>query len=144
LTDWLLLTSEALAVGRALEFLADPSAGGIDVFLGTTRAQIGASGQKLIALDYEAYDAMVAGQFAKMAAEARQKWPVVKLVILHREGRVALGEPSVLIGVSTPHRAEAFAACRWLIDALKSEVAIWKKEIWEGGEGTWVNPKSPN
>jgi len=64
----------------------------------------------------------------------------VKLALLHRTGRVAIGEPSVLIAVSTPHRGDAFAACRWLIDTLKKDAAIWKKEVWADGSGTWIHP----
>jgi molybdopterin synthase catalytic subunit len=66
---------------------------------------------------------------------------ILNLALLHRTGRVPPAEPSVVIAVSTPHRAEAFDACRWLIDTLKAEVAIWKKEAWADGTGTWVDPQ---
>jgi molybdopterin synthase catalytic subunit len=141
MSDWLAILDTPLPVAEAIAFVTDPAAGGIATFLGTTRRQTEADGKRLIALDYEAYTEMAAAQLQKLAAEARQKWPVVKLVILHRTGRVALGEPSVLIAVSTPHRADAFAACRWLIDTLKSSAAIWKKEIWSDGAATWVHPE---
>jgi len=124
----------------ALRFVTDPCAGGIDVFLGTTRSEESADGRDLIALDYEAYGEMALKQMRDLASRARERWPVSKLAILHRTGRVAVAEPSVIIAVSTPHRADAFAACKFLIDSLKAEVAIWKKEIWTDGSGTWVHP----
>lgn len=122
----------------ALSFVSDPAAGGIDVFLGTTRGERNADGRDLVALDYEAYPEMALSQMRDLAARARQRWPVAKLAVVHRVGRVPVGEASVLIAVSCPHRAEAFDACRWLIDTLKAEVPIWKKEIWSDGSGRWV------
>jgi molybdopterin synthase catalytic subunit len=140
LTDWIEILTSPLSPADAARFVTDPAAGGIGLFLGTTRQEQNPAGQSLLALDYEAYAEMAIGQLHDLARRARDRWPIVRLVILHRVGRVAVGEPSVLIAVSTPHRAEAFEACRFLIDALKSEAAIWKKEIWEDGTGTWVHP----
>jgi molybdopterin synthase catalytic subunit len=137
---WLEITPNALSVQAAVMFVTSPAAGGIDVFLGTTRSETNSQGQRLVALDYEAYQEMAYEQLRNLGRSVRQKCPVIKLAILHRTGRVELGEPSVIIAVSTPHRAEAFEACRWLIDALKKDVAIWKKEVWAGGESTWVHP----
>jgi molybdopterin synthase catalytic subunit len=141
-TDWLQIQADAIDTDKAIAFVADPRAGGIDVFLGTTRAERHADGRDLVALDYEAYTDMAAKQLQQLAATARLRWPIVKLVILHRMGRVALAEPSVVIAVSCPHRGDAFEACRWLIDALKADVTIWKKEVWSDGNGTWVHPIS--
>jgi molybdopterin synthase catalytic subunit len=142
-TDWLGLCADALPVAEATAFIADPAAGGLAVFLGTTRAQSGAAGQSLLALDYQAYAEMAEKQLADLARRVRQRWPVVKLVILHRTGRVPVAQASVLVAVSTPHRNEAFDACRWLIDSLKHEATIWKKEIWSDGAATWVEPRPP-
>ena len=139
-TDWIGLTADPLPAADAVAFVADPSAGGVAVFLGTTRADANPAGRPLAALDYEAYPEMAGKQLHDLARRARGRWPVVKLAVLHRTGRVGLGEPSVLIAVSTPHRAAAFDACRWLIDTLKAEATIWKKEVWEDGTGTWGNP----
>jgi molybdopterin synthase catalytic subunit len=133
--DCIEIKSEPLETSAALEFVAAPEAGGISVFSGTTRAQAALGGRRLIALDYEAYTEMAEKQMRDLARRARERWPIVRLAILHRVGRVALGQASVLIAVSTPHRAESFEACRWLIDTLKAEVAIWKKEIWDDGTG---------
>jgi len=141
MTDWTALTAEPLAVAQSVDFLYDNGAGGVSVFLGTTRAEQNGNGAELLALEYEAYESMAREQLQALAGRARERWPILKLVILHRIGRVALGEPSVFIGVCTPHRAEAFEACRWLIDTLKAEATIWKKEIWSDGEGDWVHPQ---
>jgi molybdopterin synthase catalytic subunit len=136
--DWIALSADPLDAGAATAFVTDHNAGGIAVFLGTTRAETSPEGRTLLALDYEAYSEMAGAQLIDLGRRARGPWPVLKLVLLHRTGRVALGEASVLIAVSTPHRAEAFEACRWIIDTLKVEVAIWKKEVWDDGSGTWV------
>ncbi len=138
--DQIQLTSEPLDASAAVAFVTDGRAGGIDVFLGITRAETSPDGRELVALDYEAYEQMAGEQLRDLARRAREQWPIVKLALLHRTGRVAIGEPSVLIAVSTPHRGDAFDACRWLIDTLKKDVAIWKKESWSDGAGTWVHP----
>jgi molybdopterin synthase catalytic subunit len=138
--DQVLLAPEPLEVSAAIARLTDPSAGGVSIFLGTTRAEKNADGRVLLALDYEAYPEMATAQLTDLARRARDCWHISRLVIQHRTGRVAVGEASVLIAVSTPHRAEAFEACKWLIDTLKSEAAIWKKEIWGDGTSTWVHP----
>jgi molybdopterin synthase catalytic subunit len=138
--DRIELTNSPIAL--AMDQLLDATAGGIAIFLGCTRAETHADGRRLVALDYEAYQEMAVKQMHDLAAAARSKWPVIKLTMLHRVGRVGLGEPSVLIAVSTPHRGEAFEACRWLIDTLKKDVAIWKKEVWDDGAMSWVDPPS--
>jgi molybdopterin synthase catalytic subunit len=129
---------------RAADTVRDGRAGGVAVFLGCTRAESHADGRTLIALDYEAYEPMAVTQMHALAREARSRWPVVRLVMLHRIGHVGLGEPSVLIAVSTPHRGDAFDACRWLIDTLKRDVTIWKKEVWDNGGSSWVHPDPGN
>jgi len=139
--DWIAILPGALRVEDAVRFVTDPRAGGIDIFLGTTRQERSADRRELLALDYEAYEQMAIDQMRKLACAARGKWPIVKLAILHRVGRVALGEPSVIIAVASPHRAESFDACRFLIDELKKEVTIWKKEVWADGSQTWVHPQ---
>jgi molybdopterin synthase catalytic subunit len=142
--DWVELSASPLSAQAAVQFVTDAAAGGIDVFLGTTRFEKSPDGRGLLRLDYEAYREMALQQMHDLAARARQQWPIVKLALLHRTGPVAPGEPSVVIAVSCPHRGDAFAACRWLIDTLKSEVAIWKKEVWADGSGTWVDPHTPH
>jgi molybdopterin synthase catalytic subunit len=140
-TDWIELLPMPLDAAAVERFVADPAAGGICTFAGTTRAETNPAGRALVALDYEAYPEMATKQLRDLAARARAQWPIVKLALLHRLGRVPIAEASVLIAVSTPHRAESFAACRFLIDELKKDVAIWKQEVWDGGEATWVHPQ---
>jgi molybdopterin synthase catalytic subunit len=136
MVDWVEILDRPLDLDESVKFISDPAAGGIDVFLGVTRAE-----GDLVALDYEAYAEMAQGQLIDLCGKARAKWGVLKIALLHRIGRVAIGEPSVIIAVSSAHRAQAFDACRFLIDELKRDVAIWKKEVWAGREGTWVHPR---
>ena len=132
------LVAGPLDVGAAIASVSEAAAGGVAVFLGTTRAEAHPDGRLLVALDYEAYPEMAGAQLRDLAERARARWPVLRLAVLHRTGRVAVGEPSVLIAVATPHRGEAFEACRWLIDTLKAEAAIWKQEVWSDGHTSWV------
>lgn len=136
--DWVQLHDQPIDAGPVVQFVADEQAGGMAVFLGTTRAESSADGKALVALEYEAYGEMALQQMRHLAADARRRWPVRRLALLHRTGRVPLAQPSVIIAVSTPHRVDAFTCSRWLIDTLKAEVAIWKKEIWADGSQTWV------
>ncbi len=136
--DWIALVSHELWVGTAVKLVSDSRAGGIDIFLGTTRAERSPDGRELLALDYEAYGEMALEQMRRLAKTARQNWPIVRLALLHRVGRVLVGKPSVIIAVATPHRADAFDACRFLIDAVKKDVPIWKKQIWDNGDSAWV------
>jgi molybdopterin synthase catalytic subunit len=138
--DWIEILPTPLDANRAIAFVAAPEAGGIDVFLGATRAEKSSEGRDLVALDYEAYQEMAIQQMHELASRAREKWPIVKLALLHRVGRVAIAEPSVVIAVSCPHRGQAFEACRFFIDELKAQVTIWKKEVWADGSTSWVDP----
>lgn len=138
--DWIQLHDQPIDMGPVVQFVTDAEAGGIAVFLGTTRAERNAAGQALVALHYEAYREMARQQMDDLARGARERWPVRRVSILHRMGRVPVGEPSVIIAVATPHRADAFDACRWIIDSLKAEVAIWKQEVWDDGARRWVHP----
>jgi molybdopterin synthase catalytic subunit len=138
--DWVQLLDHPLDTPAAASFVTDPQAGGIAIFLGTTRAETDSRGKALAALDYDAYCEMACTQLKDLASSAHQRWPICRLAILHRLGRVPLGEPSVIVAVSTPHRADAFEGCRWIIDTLKAQVAIWKKEVWEDGSENWVQP----
>lgn len=139
--DLIQLQSGALDVTQAVAHVTDGRAGGIDVFLGTTRAEMSPEHQGLVALDYEAYQEMALKELTGLAADARSRFPIIKLAIMHRLGRVRVTEPSVIIAVSCPHRAESFEACRFLIDGLKAKVPIWKKEVWSDGTGSWVHPE---
>lgn len=140
-SDRIEIHAEPLDPAAAIAAVADPSAGGVDVFLGTTRGEVRASDRvELVALDYEAYEEMAVAQLRELVTAARARWPIVRCVILHRTGRVGLAEASVLIAVACPHRVAAFEACRFLIDELKKSVAIWKKEVWADGSVSWIHP----
>jgi molybdopterin synthase catalytic subunit len=132
------LSASPLSVEAATRFVTDAQVGGITIFIGTTRAESSPASQPLVALDYEAYPEMALQQMHDLAQRAWQRWPIVRLAMLHRSGRVDVGEPSVIIAVACAHRGESFDACEWLIDTLKQEVAIWKKEVWADGTGTWA------
>ena len=113
-------------------------AGAVLLFLGTTREFTG--GKQTVTLDYEAYNDMALKKMVELEETARSRWELVDCGIIHRLGNVPLGEPSVAIAVSSAHRANAFDAGRWLIDTLKEEVPIWKREHWSDGTQEWVHP----
>ena len=115
--------------------VGNPAAGAIVTFAGTTRRDN--AGRKVTRLEYEAYEPMALSEMRKLAREAGQRWPIVRIAITHRIGAVEIGETSVAIAVSAAHRGAAFDACRFAIDRLKETVPIWKKEYFEGGE-IWI------
>jgi molybdopterin synthase catalytic subunit len=109
--------------------------GALVVFEGTTRSP--SEGRVVTRLEYEAYEERVVAQLRALATEAASRWGLGGVVAMHRTGIVPIGEPSVLVACAAPHRGEAFEAARWLIDTIKADAAIWKKEIFEDGEA-WV------
>lgn len=131
--DWLGLGSQPLPVDAALSWATRPGCGAVVLFSGTVRDH--AEGRPGVSeLEYEAYSEQVEPRLARIATEARRRWPGLgRVVLLHRTGVLAVGESSVIVVVSAPHRGEAFEAARWAIDTLKSTVPIWKRETWEGG-----------
>lgn len=133
------LTREPIDYHALTEAVRSPHCGGVALFLGTVRDLTGE--QVTAHLDYDAYPAMVERKLAEIEAEVRARWPVGGVAIVHRLGRLAVGEVSVAVAVSCPHRAEAFAACRWAIDAVKELVPIWKKDHGPDGAGEWVHPE---
>ena len=129
------LTKEPINVNDVIDAVYDTRAGAVDVFIGWVRDRT--SEKQVVRLEFEAYEKMAVSEMQKIADMASSKWPVCKLSIVHRVGELQLGELPVVIAVSTPHRADAFEACRYVIDTLKQTVPIWKKEIFEDGE-VWV------
>ncbi|HEY8774665.1 MAG TPA: molybdenum cofactor biosynthesis protein MoaE [Gaiellaceae bacterium] len=129
------LSEEPLDPAAVIREVSDPRAGGIATFIGTTRVE--SRGRTVHYLDYEAYGGMAEQVMAELADELKRKHDLCELAITHRIGRVDIGEPSVVIAVSAPHRAAALAACREAIDTLKETVPLWKKEVYEGGE-EWI------
>ena len=128
-----MLTAEPLAVETAMGWVTRPGCGAQVVFSGTVRDHAeGRSGVSRI--EYEAYTEQVEARLADITREARHRWPMIgRIALLHRVGELTVGETSVLVVVSAPHRAEAFEAARWSIDVLKETVPIWKRETWQGG-----------
>lgn len=130
---WIALTNAPLPVGDALDWAVQPGCGAVVLFSGTVRDH--AEGRPGVTkLVYEAYTEQVEPKLAAIAEEARRQWPVGRLALLHRVGELVIGESSVIVVASTPHRPEAFDAARFCIDTLKATVPIWKRETWEGGE----------
>jgi len=116
-------------------------AGAVCSFLGTVREMTG--DRQTLALDYEAYPVMARKTLEDLEIQARKRWPILGLAMVHRVGHLELGEISVVVAVSCPHRREAFEACQWLVDSLKEVVPIWKKEVWADGTEEWVQPGRP-
>jgi molybdopterin synthase catalytic subunit len=129
------LTREALDRDALVAAVSHPSVGGIVVFEGVVRDN--ARGKQVRYLEYDVYQEMAELQIHSIIAEARQRWGVERVAVAHRFGRMEVGEASVIIAVASPHRAEAFEACRYIIDTLKTTVPIWKKEVSISGE-EWV------
>jgi molybdopterin synthase catalytic subunit len=134
------LTGGPISTDRVLRAVADPRAGAVVLFLGVVRDN--ARGRRVDHLVYEAYETLARREMAKIAAAVAERWPVTRIAIVHRTGRLGVGEPSVAVAVSAPHRGDAFDAGRYTIDTLKQTVPIWKKEVWEGG-AAWIGAEHP-
>ena len=132
------ITETAIDHAAVTERVRSNRAGAVCTFLGTVREFTGE--RRTVALSYEAYPEMALKKMAELEAEARRRWPVIEVAMVHRVGELDLGEVSVVVALSCPHRHDAFEACRWLIDTLKEVVPIWKKENWEDGGQEWIHP----
>ncbi len=134
--DWIAVGPEQIDPASALGAVAHPRCGAVVLFLGTVRDHSpGIEG--VTHLEYEAYGDVVEDKIAEIVAEARERWPVERVAAVHRTGELAIGEISVAVAASSPHRKDAFEAGRYLIDELKQRAPIWKKEHWPGG-AEWV------
>jgi len=132
------LSDRPLDTGAVTARVAGPGMGGIVVFAGAVRDQ--ARGREIRHLEYEAYPGMAEREMERIADEAAGRWPGARVAIAHRTGHLEIGELAVVVAAAAPHRAEAFAACRFAIDALKERVPIWKKEFAADGE-YWVDER---
>jgi molybdopterin synthase catalytic subunit/molybdopterin converting factor small subunit len=130
-----LLSEEPLSLDRVVDEVRSDDAGAIATFTGTTRVH--SRGRAVTHLDYEAYEGMAEQVMTEIAEKLRERYALTGIAIHHRIGRVGIGETSVAIAVSAPHRGDALAACRDAIDELKERVPLWKKEVYEGGE-EWI------
>ena len=131
------LTTEPIDYASLTEQVRSTSAGAVVLFLGTVREMT--DGKQTTSLDYEAFPEMAEAKLAELLFDARERWPLVDGAIVHRVGRLELGEVSVAVAVSTPHRRQAFEAGQYLIDRLKEVVPIWKKENWANGSSEWIH-----
>lgn len=129
------VTDEPIDTDALLRAVVDPKAGASVLFVGSTREEN--EGRVVERLEYEAYREMAVAEMAAIGDDIVRRWPIIAVAMVHRLGVVAVGEVSVAVAVSAPHRAEAFAACRYGIDTLKARVPIWKKEHYQGG-AVWI------
>lgn len=133
------ITDQLINMQELADFVADPAAGAMATFVGMTRNAN--EGRRVVRLEYECYSGMAEKEMVKIAEEALSRWPIVKVAMIHRIGRVDIGEASVAIAVSSGHRHAAFEACHHAINQLKETVPIWKKELYEGGE-LWIGSQT--
>lgn len=133
------VVQEPIRTDQLLARVQHPHAGAVVLFLGTVRDN--PEGPRVLHLDYEAYERLAVAEMQRIAREVTERWPVVAVAMEHRVGRLEVGEVSVAVAVSAPHRREAFEAGRYAIDTLKVRVPIWKKEVWEGG-ARWVGSEA--
>jgi molybdopterin synthase catalytic subunit len=133
------LTADPIDLAAVTAEVADERAGAIATFLGTTRVQ--SRGRTVTHLEYEAFEGMAERELERIARSLKERYDLCEIAITHRVGRVGIGETSVAIAVSAPHRADALAACKDAIDTLKESVPLWKKEVYEGGE-EWIGKGS--
>jgi molybdopterin synthase catalytic subunit len=132
------LTRDALSVERLVAEVAGATLGGTCVFLGTVRD--GPDEQGVTAIEYSAYEEMVEAEFGRLLADARGRWPDARIAVRHRLGTIPVGEASIAIVAAAPHRAQAFEACRYVIEEVKRRVPVWKKELRVDGSEVWVDP----
>jgi molybdopterin synthase catalytic subunit len=132
------LTSDPIDYHALTESVRSTQSGAVVLFLGTVREMT--DGRRTVALDYEAYPQMAEAKLKELETIARSRWPIDRVAIVHRLGRLELGDISVAVAVSCPHRKQAFEAGQFLIDELKVSVPIWKQENWDDGSKEWVDP----
>lgn len=129
------ITAAPLTPEPFLQHVRRDESGALALFLGVIRDH--SHGRRVLYLEYDAYPEMAERKLREVAEEALARWPITDVAIAHRTGRLEIGETSLLVAVSSPHRQEAFAACHHIVDRIKEVVPIWKKEVWEGGEA-WI------
>lgn len=134
------ITEEPISEQAVRSWVETPEAGAIVLFLGVVRNH--AEGRPVKGLEYEAYSPMVEKTVATLFAQARARWPLHRMAIVHRVGRLEVGETSVVVAVSASHRREAFEACSFLMERLKADAPIWKRELWADGGQHWVGDEN--
>jgi molybdopterin synthase catalytic subunit len=129
------ISAQPLDATAISALVSAPACGGLTTFIGLVRDHN--AGRQVLWIDYEAHEALARSVFARIGGEARERWPGATIAIHHRVGRVAIGQASVIIAAASPHRAEAFSACRFAIERVKQIAPIWKHEHFEGGD-VWI------
>jgi len=132
------ITQQTIDSAMVLASVSDPDCGANVLFVGTTRRLTGK--RETTRLEYECYESMAISKMESLAAEASKQWPIVKVSIVHRIGVVEIEAASIAVAVSSGHRAAAFEAASWLLERLKQEVPVWKREIWADGQEEWIHP----
>ena len=132
------MVTEPISMSALSDLVADPGAGAIVTFAGTTRNET--HGKKVVSLTYEAYPEMAEKKLREIGEQAKARFPITKIAIEHRIAKLDVGVISVGIAVSSAHRPAAYDACRFAIEAIKEDVPIWKREIFEDGTEEWVHP----
>jgi molybdopterin synthase catalytic subunit len=132
------LTRAPLSVDQLVAAVSSPACGGSCVFLGSVRN--GPDEHGVTAIEYSAYEDMVEVEFARLLADAKARWPDAHIAVRHRLGRIPAGEASIAIAAAAPHRAQAFEACRFVIEEVKRRIPVWKKELRADGSEVWVDP----
>ena len=130
------ISQKIIDPAKALTSVMDEDAGGIVLFVGTVRNQT--DGRRVKGLEYQVYRKMAQREIAKLEEEIKRRWPVKSITLVHREGKLKVGDVSVVVAVSAPHRGEAFDAARYTIDRIKDSFPIWKREKFKRGRYAWV------
>ena len=133
------ITSQPIDTAAVLASVQSDQAGAAVLFVGSTRQFT--DGRETLKLDYQCYEAMAIKKMTEILEQASNQWKIESCSIVHRIGSVGLGESSIAVAVSSPHRADSFEAARWLVDTLKKDVPIWKQEHWADGSQEWVHPQ---
>lgn len=134
-----MLTRDPISPAALVAEVSGPAHGGTCLFLGTVRD--GPDDDGLTGIEYSAYEPMAMAELERIVAETRHEWPTVRIAVRHRLGFVATEEASIGIAAAAPHRAEAFAACRYVIEQVKQRLPVWKKELRADGSVSWVDPQ---
>ncbi|SHH62207.1 molybdopterin synthase catalytic subunit [Chryseolinea serpens] len=132
------ITEKPIDIQKVIDTASCLGAGAVNVFVGTVRNQ--ANGKNVVWLEYEAYETMAVGEIRKIIDDASHRWPLLGFAVSHRIGTLKPGEVAVAVAVSTPHRKDSFDACEYIIDNVKMNVPIWKKEVFEDGE-EWISAR---
>ena len=129
------LTRHPIVLNDLIAAVQTPERGGTCVFTGTVR-----NDSDVTAIEYSAYEAMASEEIARIVSDAQAQWPDARVMLQHRLGLIPVGEASIAIAAAAPHRAEAFAACRFVIEEVKKRLPVWKKEMHADGTAAWVDP----